>query len=348
MGRAKMGYYNGNDGPVLHKSWVFKRKEVKLKSGFLREKSETEESERLRSYQYVGRTGSVIPTTSLAGAEVSIKEIRSATSFSGHYPPSIHAPFINSPEPLPNEEAILHQGPYTTDYGTYSNDFRRQLLDEVEIRELLIDHVGHRCCWGSRPARTWKIHAVEDCNVYVGTLETFLEEREVVRETEPYHGGNIDGKDKGPELVLWELDLRSQFPALYVPYKETRVKIPRCETVEKCSGCAGRGDIACPTCNADQEPGFYKQNQMSRCPACYGRGLIAHRDGSDTMSAVSSLFYQTILQNGCLLVQTYESYGLSLFYVTTMNDFREPCLISMPQLLYGYSSLKFLGNKPHI
>ncbi|KAB1994541.1 hypothetical protein ES319_D13G105500v1 [Gossypium barbadense] len=283
MGRAKMGYYNGNDGPVLHKSWVFKRKEVKLKSGFLREKSETEESERLRSYQYVGRTGSVIPTTSLAGAEVSIKEIRSATSFSGHYPPSIHAPFINSPEPLPNEEAILHQGPYTTDYGTYTNDFRRQLLDEVEIRELLIDHVGHRCCWGSRPARTWKIHAVEDCNVYVGTLETFLEEREVVRETEPYHGGNIDGKDKGPELFLWELDLRSQFPALYVPYKETRVKIPRCETVEKCSGCAGRGDIACPTCNADQEPGFYKQNQMSQCPACYGRGLIAHRDGSDTM-----------------------------------------------------------------
>ncbi|MBA0676638.1 hypothetical protein Goari_018106 [Gossypium aridum] len=106
--------------------------------------------------------------------------------------------------------------------------------------------------------------------------ETFLEEREVVRETEPYHGGNIDGKDKGPELGLWEWDLRSQFPALYVPYKETRVKIPR------------RGAIACPTCNADQEPGFYKQNQMSQCPACYGQGLIAHRDGSDTMKTLST------------------------------------------------------------
>lgn len=59
---------------------------------------------------------------------------------------------------------------------------------------------------------------------------------------------------------------------------------------KKSAGCAGRGDIACPTCNADQERGFYKENQMSQCPACYGRGLIAHRDGSDTMSAVSSSF----------------------------------------------------------
>ena len=56
-------------------------------------------------------------------------------------------------------------------------------MDEVEIRELLIDHVGHRCCWGSRPARTWKIQAVEDCNVYVETLDTFIEEREIISES---------------------------------------------------------------------------------------------------------------------------------------------------------------------
>ncbi|KAL9374280.1 hypothetical protein Peur_033900 [Populus x canadensis] len=37
-----------------------------------------------------------------------------------------------------------------------------QVLDEVEIREFVIDHVGHRCCWGSCLARTWKIHAIED------------------------------------------------------------------------------------------------------------------------------------------------------------------------------------------
>ncbi|KAA3465407.1 protein SSUH2-like protein isoform X2 [Gossypium australe] len=166
-----------------------------------------------------------------------------------------------------------------------------------EIRELLIDHISHRCCWGSRPARTWRIHAVEDYNVYVGTLETFLEEREVIRETEPYLGGKIDGKDNSPELGIWELDLRSQFPVLFVPYKKTRVKIPHSEAIEKCSvvlsfdlmykekyvDCEGQGDIPCPTCNADKDPGFYMENQMSQCPACYGRGSIAHRDGSDTI-----------------------------------------------------------------
>lgn len=106
----------------------------------------------------------------------------------------------------------------------------------MEIRELLIDHVGHRCCWGSRPARTWKISAVEDCNVYVGTLDTFIEEREKVKETEPYHGGKIDGKDNGPELEVWELDLKSEFPILFAPHKETQKKVPHSEVLEKCSG----------------------------------------------------------------------------------------------------------------
>ena len=39
----------------------------------------------------------------------------------------------------------------------------------------------------------------------------------------------------------------------------------------------------CGTCNVNKEDGFYKENQKMQCPACYGRGLIAHRDGSDIM-----------------------------------------------------------------
>ncbi|KAF8402727.1 hypothetical protein HHK36_010816 [Tetracentron sinense] len=236
------------------------------------------------SYQYIGRPGSVLPTASLAGNEVSVEEIRSASAFSDHYPPSIHAALISSPEPDPSEQAIVYQGGYGGGLGvnTYDN-VGRQILDEVEIRELLIDHVGHRCCWGSRPARTWKISAVEDCNVYVGTLETFLEERESIRETEPYLGGNIDGKDNGPELGIWELDMRSEFPPLFIQHKGARAKVPHSEATEKCSGCAGQGEIPCPACNANQEPGIDKENQMIQCAACYGRGLIAHRDGSDTI-----------------------------------------------------------------
>ncbi|XXG75368.1 hypothetical protein AAC387_Pa07g3890 [Persea americana] len=241
------------------------------------------EKDKWSSYQYVGRSSSTsFQTPTPAGAEVSIEEIRSASAFSDLYPPSIHGALITSPapEPDPNDQAIIYQGGLG---GTTLKEFGRQILDEVEIRQLLIDHVGHRCCWGSRPARTWRISAIEDCNVYVGTLETFIEERETVRDTVPFPGGKIDGKDNGPELGIWELDLRSEFPVLFVPHKETRTKIPNSEAIEKCSGCDGRGDNACPTCNAGAEPGFYKENQMTSCPVCYGRGLIAHRDGSDTV-----------------------------------------------------------------
>nr|GFA82025.1 hypothetical protein [Tanacetum cinerariifolium] len=160
-------------------------------------------------------------------------------------------------------QAFPYDAGYGGKYGKTEHQPHRQILDEVEIRELLIDHVGHRCCWGSRPARTWKIHSVEDCNVYVGTLETFVEEREVITETEPYHGNTVDGKDKGPELGVWELDLRSEFPVLFTNHKESRAKIPHSETIEKCSDCAGRGDIVCATCNAGQEPGIYKEEDAS-------------------------------------------------------------------------------------
>lgn len=245
--------------------------------------AEEKSEEAWRAYQYVGRSASVHVGR---GEEVSVEEIRSASAFSEpYYPPSIHAALVSSPEPdHPQDQAIVSQGGYDRyPTGYTSKEYGREILDEVEIRQLLIDHVGHRCCWGSRPARRWKICAIENCNVYMGTLETFIEEREFIRETEPYLGGKIDGKDKGPELGIWELDLRSEFPLLFVPHKETKVKIPHSEAIEKCSGCASRGEIACPTCNAGQERGFYKENQMTQCPACYGRGLIAHRDGSDTV-----------------------------------------------------------------
>ncbi|TKY65921.1 SSUH protein [Spatholobus suberectus] len=227
---------------------------------------------------YVGRTGSVTQTASLAETEVSVDEIRSAAAASsGYYPPSLHGALVGSPEPDPAEQAIVYQGGYGGEYGGPTPQFQRKILDEVEIRELLIDHVGHRCCWGSRPARKWRIHAVEDCNVYVGTLDTFIEEREIIRETEPYLGGSIDGKDNGPELGIWELDLRSQFPVLFFPYKEVQEKIPHSEVIEKCSvtfscrcvKCNGKGKIPCVTCGS---------RGLIKCATCNGSGSLLARN----------------------------------------------------------------------
>ncbi|KAL0918043.1 hypothetical protein M5K25_010031 [Dendrobium thyrsiflorum] len=246
------------------------------------------EDEVWRSYQHVGRSASVhVPSFAAVGEEVSVNEIRAASIFSESvYPPSIYGAVVSSPESYNHQDQVIVSKPeYGRDpQGYATNELGRQILDEVEIRQLLINHVGHHFCWGSRPARTWKIVSIEDCNVYVGTLETFIEERETIRAIEPYSGGEVDGKIKGEtELAVWELDLRSEFPLLFVPYKETSIKIPHSEALEKCTGCEGRGEIACPTCNAGQEPGHYKTNQMSQCSACHGRGLIAHQDGSDSI-----------------------------------------------------------------
>lgn len=227
--------------------------------------------------QYVG-TAPRQPASVEIDAVVTGQEIRSAAS-SDPYPPWIHGALLTVPESSTQGSTDVQQ---TYVDGNQKMPSSGQALDEVEIRELLIDHVGHRCCWGNRPARRWRIHAVEDCNAYVGTLETFIEERDVIGEVEPYAGGKIDGTDSGPEPGPWELDMRSEFPLLFVSRKEARMKVPHSEAIEKCSACTGRGELACPTCNANKEPGSYTA-QMTVCPVCHGRGLIAHADGSDTI-----------------------------------------------------------------
>ncbi|XP_010553256.1 PREDICTED: protein SSUH2 homolog [Tarenaya hassleriana] len=275
------------------------------------------ESEKWGSYQYLQRTGSSIRNASIAGAGVTVEEIRSASSVPD--PPALYPPVISTPVSIPIDQAVG----YPSAYGP-GPELQRQIFDEVEIRELLIDHVGHRCCWGSRPARRWKIHAVEDCNVYVGTLDTFIEEREIVKQTVPFTGGNINGKKLGAEPGIWELDLKSEFPSLFIPYKETQIPIPNSETVEKCHGCTGRGEVICPMCNVNAEPGFYKENQTMTCSACYGRGLIAHRDGSDTIciscNGKGKLPCPTCQSHGLIKCQTCNGSGsLSTSSIATVR-----------------------------
>jgi hypothetical protein len=66
-------------------------------------------------------------------------------------------------------------------------------------------------------------------------LETFIEKRDSIIQKEPYYGRNIDGRDHGPVLGVWELDLRSEFPQVFVE-KEVMVKIPHSDVTEKCLG----------------------------------------------------------------------------------------------------------------
>lgn len=234
-------------------------------------------------YEYVNNSQRR-PGAVEAGAAISGDEIRAAATIDP-YPVWIYGALITPEDPVvggsggvqPLRSPSNPTPPLQDDYQSV------QVLEEEEIRELLIDHVGRHCCWGRSPARTWKIQKIEDCNSYIGTLETFIEERDVVDDVEPYAGGVVDGKDGGRMLGAWEVDMKGEFPLLFVSRKEARTKLPHSEFVDKCQGCSGRGELPCPKCNPNPEAGQYIAGQMSTCSQCRGRGLIAHLDGSDTI-----------------------------------------------------------------
>lgn len=109
-------------------------------------------------------------------------------------------------------------------------------MTEEEVRELLTDHIEKQGCWGGRPANKWPISKIEDCNVYIGTLETFIEERDVEKRVKPYNGGPVDDKAGGAAPGPWEIDMRHEFPYLFTPRKVARQKLPSSESVHTCEG----------------------------------------------------------------------------------------------------------------
>ncbi|CAL5342337.1 unnamed protein product [Camellia sinensis] len=115
------------------------------------------------------RASSIIPTASLVGTEVSVDEMRSATASSDrYYPPSLHAPLISSPEPDPNEQALIYQGKYGGDYGGMSNEFQSVTLNKEHYQ-------AHAHAFPLSPTHKWYyvvlFRTLRDMNEQV-TLQT--------------------------------------------------------------------------------------------------------------------------------------------------------------------------------
>ncbi|KAJ4733767.1 chaperone protein dnaJ-like protein [Rhynchospora pubera] len=176
--------------------------------------------------------------------------------------------------------------------GAPSNQTGSCELDEAEVRQLLMDHVGHRYCSVSEPARKGQIVFLENFFAYVGTLETFIEERETVIEKEPYVSGLYAGE--GLQYDIWELDVNADSPQMFVE-KDLRFTLPHTEVVQLCDNCNGQGKIICPSCNGEQRTHcakcsgiglIAKQNRsLTRCKACSGKGTV-YCDFCDTRAIV--------------------------------------------------------------
>lgn len=155
-------------------------------------------------------------------------------------------------------------------------------VTEEEIREILTAYVEKQGCWGGRPANEWVISKIEDCNVYVGTLETFIEERDVERLVKPYTGGPVQDNSSKHVPGPWEIDMRHEFPLLFTTSKMVHQKIPSSVLVQPCGDCSGRKEVSCPRCNPNKDLDSCVHGVTTECSKCHGRGLLAHQDGSDT------------------------------------------------------------------
>ncbi|MCO5551233.1 hypothetical protein L7F22_004732 [Adiantum nelumboides] len=166
---------------------------------------------------------------------------------------------------------------------------RVQDLHEEEIRYLLSDHMGLDCCIGGKPATSWEIQKVEDCNVFVGTLETFIEERAMEDEVEPHKANVVDDQAKSRIPDAWEMDMKAEIPLLFVSTKEARRKVPNSEVVKICGDCLGRGKVAYGSLkpayimnsgrgsSSTSYEGPESSLSWRMCRQCHGQGSLLHR-----------------------------------------------------------------------
>eukprot|EP00271_Cylindrocystis_brebissonii_P022928 TRINITY_DN9070_c0_g1_i1.p1 TRINITY_DN9070_c0_g1~~TRINITY_DN9070_c0_g1_i1.p1 ORF type:complete len:370 (+),score=45.49 TRINITY_DN9070_c0_g1_i1:199-1308(+) len=188
-------------------------------------------------------------------------------------------------------------------------------LELEEMRDELLMYVGERCCWGTRPARTWAFRSVEESTSYVGTLESFVEFRKVVRRPQPFTRGDpvdgpgTNGKARPPDM--WEVQADMFAPPMFVS-REVSMKVPQTDAIESCKVCGGHGGVpckgcqgkylkgrACRTCDGNRR--VRTADGESECPSCRGSGQA----GCAQCSSAGLVPCAACAGEGCILVSDF-------------------------------------------
>ncbi|CAM6067455.1 unnamed protein product [Sphagnum tenellum] len=250
-----------------------------------------ERGERQRQAVFGTEYKSVVPASSSSG-EASVvpsletaSEAAAAAASQDPYPQRIYGALL-TPEAPPSQElstvGILQGGENQHEAAGLP---RLEGPSKDEIQELFTNYIDkHGMPWTRLSARKWVIEETKECNVFIGSLETFIEERELMNEVKPYDPawGHIDKNTQTRSLGPWEVDVKNEFPALFTPQKETKLKLPNSDSMEKCPDCLGQKEVPCPICSKSSKVTAYKYRGTMECSRCQGRGLLAHRDGSDS------------------------------------------------------------------
>jgi hypothetical protein len=154
-----------------------------------------------------------------------------------------------------------------------------------EARRALERHVSRSFWLQHGLAATLPVSSFERTGAFHVELECFTESRTRHEEDEPYHGGSVDGPERGAAPKTWELGVER--PDDFVD-DAIRVEVPHTSVVERCPSCRGRGVVPCGSCGGDgkvtrtervsagsgQRHHHHTRTTKVTCSVCRGSGEV--------------------------------------------------------------------------
>ncbi|KAI1900008.1 hypothetical protein AGOR_G00067790 [Albula goreensis] len=137
---------------------------------------------------------------------------------------------------------------------------RVPVVSEDVAREALLQFVGKKWTYSSKPAHNMIFKDLKPFTVYRYRLETFTESRSSSWESEPFTGQFVDGPQYGMSPPPWDVPV--EVPPLFTDVS-MNVHVPHSSFVKVCHQCEGRGNVRCRHCSG---------RGKARCSSCYGKG----------------------------------------------------------------------------
>jgi hypothetical protein len=130
-------------------------------------------------------------------------------------------------------------------------------------REALELHV-RTTTWLRRDlAKKLVVESFERSGSFHVVFRSFTERREIGPAFVPYHGGPIDGPERGQAPGAWDMPVH--IPGTFINQDHFE-PVPHTDVVKTCHGCNGAGRVTCSNCGGDGRV---------RCSSCGGDGRVS-------------------------------------------------------------------------
>uniref|UniRef100_A0A672S422 Ssu-2 homolog, tandem duplicate 1 n=1 Tax=Sinocyclocheilus grahami TaxID=75366 RepID=A0A672S422_SINGR len=138
-------------------------------------------------------------------------------------------------------------------------------VSEDVARDALLQFVGKKWTYSSKPAKNLIFKELKPFTVYRYRLETFTESRSSAWESEPHTGQCVDGPQNGVSPPPWNVQV--SYPPKFTNAVQ-KVRVPHSSFLKPCHRCHGNGKVRCTHCRG---------RGLTRCMFCHGSGHSRNR-----------------------------------------------------------------------